>query len=183
MTHQDLVARAVRWLKNTQGCSVVFSEMAPSREVPDAIGWQGSYSILVEVKVSRSDFLKDRDKSWRRVPSIGMGGQRYYFTTPGIASVEEIPECWGLAECRDRHVRTLAKSNGFPHRNRTAEVAFLVSMLRRVQIRLDQDLCEFIKQTPRWPDADAARQVPRDVSPPNWLLEHQLPPISDGRPA
>jgi hypothetical protein len=53
-THANLVLSAARWLRNTKGCTVVFTEFAATgNETPDAIGFQGERSILVECKVSR----------------------------------------------------------------------------------------------------------------------------------
>ena len=63
MTHPQLVERAVAWLRSYR-CGVVLSEQAcASGEIPDAIGWKRAcHSVLVECKVSRGDFLSDRDR-------------------------------------------------------------------------------------------------------------------------
>ena len=67
MTHDDLCARAVRWLRGTMHCNPVFSRNASCGEVPDAIGWTSRYSshgsIVVECKTSHSDFLADKKKA------------------------------------------------------------------------------------------------------------------------
>jgi len=49
MTHAQMVARAVDWLRRYR-CGVVLSEQAcASGEVPDAIGWKGKcHSVVVE---------------------------------------------------------------------------------------------------------------------------------------
>ena len=64
MTHPELVEYAVGWLRGYR-CGVILSEQAcVSGEMPDAIGWKrASHSVLVECKISRADFLADRDKS------------------------------------------------------------------------------------------------------------------------
>ena len=69
MTHAQLVAKAVRWLRSYR-CGVVLSEQAcVSGEMPDAIGWKhGCHSVLVECKVTRGDFLADRAKPFRQKP-------------------------------------------------------------------------------------------------------------------
>lgn len=133
MTHADLVKRAARWLKGTMRCSVVICEMVSlSREIPDAIGWTSSKSILVECKTSRSDFFNDSKKSFRRHPEYGMGDYRFYMTPPGLVTVEELPERWGLLEARPKQVRVIMNCGGFQkvHAARN-ERPLLFSALRR----------------------------------------------------
>lgn len=114
MTHADLVLRAIRWLKGTMRCGVVLSEVTSiSREVPDAIGWQTTKSYLVECKVSRADFLKDGGKIFRKHPEYGMGDYRYYMTIPGLLSLDELPEYWGLLEVRPKQVRVIREAGRF----------------------------------------------------------------------
>ena len=79
MTHAQLVEKAVRWLRRYR-CGVVLSEQAcVSGEMPDAIGWKRAcHSVLVECKVTRSDFLADRAKPFRLKPEQGVGCERFY---------------------------------------------------------------------------------------------------------
>lgn len=109
LSHADLVKLAHGWLlrpqsRNGPGCTtaVVETQNGRSSEVPDAIGWrpQGSFagSVLVEVKVSRQDFLADKNKPHRKNPSLGMGTYRYYMAPKGILSVADLPPQWGLIE-------------------------------------------------------------------------------------
>lgn len=79
-THADLVAPAARWLKGTVRCGVVLTE-APSMdgESPDAIGWRSGYSVLVECKASRADFLADSRKP-HRVKKRRLAIRCYYLT-------------------------------------------------------------------------------------------------------
>ena len=74
MTHAQLVHRAVAWLRSYR-CGVILSEQAClSGEMPDAIGWKRAcHSVLVECKVARADFLRDRDKPFRRRQELGLG--------------------------------------------------------------------------------------------------------------
>lgn len=104
-THNELVKRAVRWLRNTAKCSVVVSELVTIlREIPDAIGWKGGLSILVECKVTRADYYADKQKSIRigsrLYPEIdeGMGRERYYLAPKGVLVHKNIPDGWGLLE-------------------------------------------------------------------------------------
>ena len=78
MTHAQLVEHAVAWLRAYR-CGVVLSEQACiSGEMPDAIGWKRAcHSVLVECKISRSDFLADRDKPFRQESDLGLGCERF----------------------------------------------------------------------------------------------------------
>lgn len=145
-THSHLVERAKRWLLNSYGCSIAFSEFATSAsETPDAVGWQGRHSVLVECKTSRSDFLADQKKHFRR-HGRGIGAERYYLAPPGVLSVADLPPKWGLLECCARHVRIVRRSEGFAERSQSCEIGFLVSMLRRAQVRLGQTpLCDWLR--------------------------------------
>jgi hypothetical protein len=96
-THSLLVKRAEHWLLNTVGCGFVLMELvAALGEIPDAIGWKYSDSYLVECKATRSDFLSDGKKWFRRHPEYGMGNYRYYLCPPDLIKPKELPECWGL---------------------------------------------------------------------------------------
>lgn len=149
VTHKLLVQAAAKWLRSTQKCSVVLAEMvcyAPS--IPDAIGWQsanGGWSILVECKVSRSDFLADRKKLIHALPDSHPGQERWYFTPKGLLDPRELPEGWRLAEYHAGrvYIRTLQSGPRFRYQlvagRAQAEVPFLVSALRRHQIGVPFD--------------------------------------------
>ena len=72
--HTELVQRAFTYLQCSMGCSVVFKERSTSvSECPDAIGFKGGFSYLIECKSSRADFLADKKKHFRKNTSEGMG--------------------------------------------------------------------------------------------------------------
>lgn len=111
-------------------------------ETPDAIGWRSTYSILVEVKTSRSDFLRDRKKFHRRKPGYGMGTLRFYLSPPGIITPEDLPDGWGLLYAHKSKIEKVVAPVGniwsaspeFHHeRSKHAEITLLVSALRREQ--------------------------------------------------
>lgn len=136
-SHDELVIKARHWLWK-QGCSVVITEMACTREEPDAIGfWVGGHSIVVECKVSRGDFLADRQKRALR-QFVGMGTHRYYLI-PADLDIElgEIPEKYGLLTLKDRrHLPKIVVSAGVfcpPHKTMINELALLVSAIRRMK--------------------------------------------------
>jgi hypothetical protein len=149
MTHAQLVDRAVRWLRSYR-CGVVLSEQAcVSGEMPDAIGWkQSSHSVLVECKVTRADYLADREKPFRQKPERGVGSERFYLTPPALIKLEELPTGWGLLESRRGHIEMLQPS---AKNLRTAlgfryEMNLLLASLRRVEVRIDpQSITDFLK--------------------------------------
>jgi hypothetical protein len=108
MTHDELVKRAIRWLKNKR-CSVIAAELVThtrSRETPDVIGWYGggNGSILIECKISKSDFRADMKKPARN-GGPAMGNWRFYFTPPGLLDGLKLPYGWGLYEVHPNSVR------------------------------------------------------------------------------
>jgi len=78
-THNELVKKAVYWLGHAKQCNPVFGERGSRQlsEIPDAIGFTAHESIVVEVKVSKSDLLADQKKP-HRTNGDGMGNRRFY---------------------------------------------------------------------------------------------------------
>lgn len=119
MTHAELCALAVRWLKRPNGagghgCTVAVSECqaADNGEIPDAIGFRAagyrSGTVVVECKTSRSDFFADRLKPHRAL-GAGMGNWRYFMAPEGVLKVSDLPERWGLLSVNSRgHINPLA---------------------------------------------------------------------------
>lgn len=96
--HEKQIRIALRWLK-AQGFSVVASNIraAQSREIIDAIGFRDSCSIVIESKISRSDFMSDRKKPERHEGAIALGTYRFYICPPNLIKAEEVlPLGWGL---------------------------------------------------------------------------------------
>lgn len=111
-THDELVARALRWLRNSMGCVVVVSEFTNLIEHPDALGWRGTgHSLLVECKASRADFRRDRNKCTRNplITDLGLGAERWYFTPKGLLQPDELPPGWFLAEVWGKTVRCITR--------------------------------------------------------------------------
>ena len=157
-THDDLAILAVKWLKLPRsrggpGCQVAFSEArngVKAGEIPDAIGYRAGVwdegTTLVEVKVSRADFLADAKKPHRLDPALGIGRYRYYLAPEGLIKPEELPERWGLIEAtakgRLRVAAGRVKENHcqpgfvdrwcFDARNIDHELSLLVRLVYRV---------------------------------------------------
>jgi len=169
MNHAFLVARAVEWLRR-YGCGVVLSEQAcVSGEMPDAIGWKRAcHSVLVECKISRADFLADRNKPFRVKLELGVGGERFYLVPKGLVRTEELPPGWGLLEYRNRSVELIraSKKNLRSHEGFRCEMNLLLASLRRVEIRIEpQTITEFLKWKNRMAEYNRGR-FPEGVTPP-----------------
>lgn len=143
MTHTQLVRRIANWLKaggrcgGSQGwaptCKVVCAELHTlTSETPDVIGWTGGSSVLIECKISRSDFHADKNKLFRKFEEQGMGDYRFFAAPEGILTPDDMPDGWGLIEARKR-IHQLKPC--IPKAaNKRCEVTMLVSVLRRLQL-------------------------------------------------
>lgn len=140
ISHDELIERAERWLKNTFHCRVVLVELVAytlTGETPDVIGWVNNRSILVECKSNRADYLADKKKRARQEGFRALGHWRFYLTPPNIIMPSEIPEGWGIYEVQRRTVNyrggakyANAKIAPF-NSDRESEVAMLLSALAR----------------------------------------------------
>jgi hypothetical protein len=102
--------------------------------MPDAIGWHGGWTFLVECKVTRADFNADAKKSFRVTPEHGVGDFRYYLTTgPDIISVDDIPEKWGLLHLTPRG-RVIVVRHAERHEEKSyhAENELVIAAMRRI---------------------------------------------------
>jgi len=158
MTHAQLVARAIEWLRNAHGCGIILSEQyCATGEVPDAIGWKGTCrSVLVECKAGRADFLVDAGKPFRLHPEEGIGSERWYLAPPGMILPQELPPYWGLLECTRREVQVAVKASRRDQRSPVGlmkEMNLLLASLRRVELRIEpQTITDFLKWKNRLAD-------------------------------
>lgn len=142
LTHKQAVRRMAKWLKDTKGFTIVIAELSTAaQETPDVIGWSGSRgSVLIEVKVSRSDFHADANKRFRAISELGMGDRRYYAAPSGVLEPDDIPAGWGLLEITDRQIREIVEPSRVTA-NKGAEVIMLTSAIRRLEIAT----CVFVR--------------------------------------
>ncbi len=106
--HERLVKIGERWLRGSVGCPVVAAELVSmSSQTADVIGFRSMRSYLIECKVSRSDFRRDKKKSHQRNPESSMGNYRWYLTPPGLLSPNDLPAGWGLLEPSGRGVKVI----------------------------------------------------------------------------
>lgn len=147
MNHKQLIEVAYKWVLNRTSCGVAFKEFVASgcREIPDVIGFASfGYSVLVECKASRSDFLADR-KKFARLYTEGLGRYRFYCCPTGLIKVADLPERWGLIYVTDSGRATCVHNpynpkfgnywqNGFEP-NMQSEMSLMYSALRRLHKR------------------------------------------------
>jgi hypothetical protein len=138
--HRNLCLLAGKWLHKTgrtlpASCPYVAVEMATAgQENPDVFGWNYWTSVLIEVKVSRSDFIADSKKPFRQNPESGIGEHRYYCCPNGLISINEIPPKWGLLY-EIKGVINVIKKAETQTANGPSERAILSSIMRRQGIR------------------------------------------------
>ena len=168
--HAQLVACAVEWLRRKYGCGIVLSEQhCASGEVPDVIGWKGfCQSVLVECKVSHSDFLADAKKPFRLKPEEGLGSKRFYMAPAGMIARQELPPSWGLLECKGREVMMTVKPGRQDLRTTAGlmkEMNLLLASLRRVEVRIEpQTITDFLKWKNRMAEYNGGR-LPEGIPP------------------
>jgi len=132
-THEQVIAKAARWAKKKY--PVVITEIvSTTRESPDVLAFGSNVSVVIECKISRSDFLKDKKKSFRKKTEMGMGRIRYYCAPAGIIEKHEVPDNWGLLiiGSTGKAITIKKPPNILLPYNAKAEIACLVSLLRRV---------------------------------------------------
>ena len=147
MTHTDLVNAAYRWVMKNASCGVAFKELVAaitSGEIPDIIGFGScGRSVMIECKMSRSDFCADRKKFFRIDSSQGMGTYRFYCCPEGLLQKEDMPKNWGLlwvddnlkAKCVYKPYKGyIGYFEGF-EKNIKAEHELMYSALRRLQLK------------------------------------------------
>jgi len=97
MSHALCVKMASEYMQKR--ADVVLPEFfCHNSELPDVIAFTTRDSTVIECKVSRSDFLKDKNKPFRINANQGMGDYRFYCAPKGLIKQEELPRGWGLIE-------------------------------------------------------------------------------------
>lgn len=142
MTHKELTKRASKWLKRhsqnmiVPNCTTIASEITSATstgEIPDVIGWCSWTSVLIEVKISRSDFLRDAKKPFREFADMGMGEHRYYICPKDLLTIEDMPENWGLLYCNEKGKIEIVKKAEQQEANLRCERSMLLSLNRRAK--------------------------------------------------
>lgn len=135
--HRELCMLGAKWLKGLRfgGVKYISVELVTQGwELADVWGTTGFRTYLIEVKVSRSDFLRDAQKIVRENPGKGVGNFRYYLCPEGMIKADEIPKSWGLLYESDNKIVEVKEANEQEANNR-AENAILCSIMRREGIK------------------------------------------------
>lgn len=136
LSHRDLCVKAAKYLRYTgihsfHKCQYVVCELDRVGECPDAFGISSRSTQLIEVKMSRSDFLVDKKKYWRKYPELGLGEFRSYMCPIGIIKENDLPEKWGLLYVSNEGKITIIKNPEIQSNNYKEERCILLSLLRR----------------------------------------------------
>lgn len=140
ITHRSLCIKGSKYLKNKgiqpfHKCQYVVCELERVGECPDVFGWGGCTTQLIEVKVSRADFLSDKKKPWRGNPIYGIGRNRSYLCPTGLIKIGELPKNWGLLYIDEKAKITIVKAASYQQCNDCEEINLITSILRRENIR------------------------------------------------
>ncbi len=140
MNHFDIVKIGVKWLKNHKenvsvpNCSIIAKELTSaviSGEKPDIIGWCSWTSVLIEIKTSKSDFLKDFKKPFRCDAEKGMGELRYFLCPIDLIKIKELPKYWGLLYIDETQQIKIIHKAEHQISNLNCERTLLISLMRR----------------------------------------------------
>lgn len=148
-THRQIIEICYKWVLKRGSCGFAFKDLkCLEPEIADVIGFgSGDHSILIECKVSRSDFMADKKKSFRKYPERGLGRYRFYAAPKDLIKVSELPDNWGLIEVNDKgkarmkynpYCKSLTGNiyhGGFDKRNKEGERSLMYSALRRLHLR------------------------------------------------
>ena len=134
LSHRNLCFRAAKYLKNR--CQYVVCELERIGESPDVFGFGSTSSThLIEVKISRSDFLNDKKKYYRKYPEMGIGKFRSYLCMEGLIKDEDLPENWGLLWIDSKgKISEIVKAR-IQESDHIEELKLITSILRREGIK------------------------------------------------
>lgn len=142
MTHDEGIQRVLamgsKSRANGKGFSAhlkfyeVLAGNGRNRESPDVVFFRNDgVTDLIEVKVDRTDFLRDKKKLFRREPERGMGKYRYYACPEHLINAEDLPEGWGLIWIPPSGAAYFKVKSAEFEVNYLAERDLLFSLLRR----------------------------------------------------
>lgn len=106
----------------TQGC-----------ENTDVFGFNPMYSTMIEVKVSKSDFLKDKHKYANVVGRVG--DYKYYCCPTNVIKIDDLPDKWGLLYINENDKIEIIKIAEETKSNSYTEHAIICSIMRREGIK------------------------------------------------
>ena len=142
--HYDLCCLGAKWLRNRKNCEhcegqwkyVAVEVCVNGCENPDIWAFNGWSTIVVEVKVSRSDYLNDQKKVWHLPGNEEClaGNYRYYLTPKELLTADDLPEGVGLLEYDGKNIMRIIRAKRHSVSNH-ADGIIMASILRREQFR------------------------------------------------
>ena len=138
--HYQLCLECAKWLRRRKNAErfrtpwkyIAVELVCYAAENTDVWATNGECSIVVEVKTSRADFLKD-GKKWHRAETMRdyqSGNYRYFLAPKGLIKPEDLPSGWGLLEWDGKAIERVVPSEFRPVTNH-ADLIILSSILRR----------------------------------------------------
>lgn len=151
LTHADLVDKGLRWVRSQNGkqwqAPLSFGEVVHlGEETPDVMGFSANGSTLIECKVSKADFKRDKKKMFRSIPQRGMGKYRLYMCPTGLIKEEELPQDWGLVYVSETGRAKLIVKPKAQYCNLRAEHAYMYSIIRRLYKGKNNDIQTFFRR-------------------------------------
>jgi hypothetical protein len=136
MTHKELVDAGAVWLTKQANsyyrCQYAVKEFRYAGcEEPDVFGIRSGGTVLIEVKVSRRDYLKDKQKP-HRCNTNGLGNSKFYLCPQGLIKPEELAESWGLLYFHDGKITVIKQPVYQNAPNSRDEISLMYSILRRL---------------------------------------------------
>jgi len=128
-THSSICTIAANWIIRNYKCRAVLVERGCGEgEMPDVLGFYYNDSVLIEAKISRSDFLADQKKPHRSGDALGL--YRYYACPQGLIEPAELPDGWGLLYItKGGIVQKKRQSIQFKNRDKEKEFRMMTSAL------------------------------------------------------
>jgi hypothetical protein len=95
-------------------------------------GWRknGYRVVAYEVKVTRSDWLRELKHPEKREPAEEVADECWFATAPGVIKDGEVPDGWGLLEVTSTGTRRTIRAA--PHRRKTTRPDWFVASLARI---------------------------------------------------
>ena len=141
-THHELCCKAAKWLRTRWYKNKPYADFAvveivtQGYESPDVFGWNSTYSTMIEVKVTHSDFLNDKKKRIKHNSWNGTVGEyKFYFCPTNIIKVDELPDGWGLLYIDKDDKITIEKWGDKLDFNYIGEREIINSILRREGVK------------------------------------------------
>ena len=135
--HYRLCLKGAEWLRRQEFGSykiVAVELVCYNVENPDVWGTTGFKTAVIEVKTSRADFLRDKNKRCRKDKTYSCGNKRFYLTPKGLLKPSEILEHWGLLEYDGEDIQVIRDADDIPCQNH-GDIAMLCSIMRREGVK------------------------------------------------